>query len=192
MMRNNRYEVKLPIKDNLIGLLPDNYLLATHRLKGLRTRLWKDKRLIIQYNYKFKDYVENGIIERVDTPADNKELVHYLPHHPVVREDKETTKVRVVFDASSNMKTQPSLNDVLHSGPCLLPFLQEILLRFRTEKIDLVTDIKQAFLQILINKEQHDLVRFLWYEDIWKENPELVTLRFCRVVFGLTLIVLFC
>ena len=90
------------------------------------------------------------------------------------------------------MKTQQSLNDVLHSGPCLLPFLQEILLRFRTEKIDLVTDIKQAFLQILINKEQHDLVRFLWYEDIWKENAELVTLQFCRVVFGLTLIVLFC
>ena len=90
------------------------------------------------------------------------------------------------------MKTQQSLNDVLHSGPCLLPFLQEILLRFRTGKIDLVTDIKQAFLQILINKEHHDLVRFLWYEDIYKENPELVTLRFCRVVFGLTLIVLFC
>ena len=25
MMRNNRYEVKLPIKDNLVELLPDNY-----------------------------------------------------------------------------------------------------------------------------------------------------------------------
>ena len=142
MMRNNRYEVKLPIKDNLIGLLPDNYLLATHRLKGLRTRLCKDKSLMIQYNNIFKDYLDNCIIERVDTPADNKELVHYLPHHPVVREDKETTKVRVVFDASSNMKTQPSLNDVLHSGPCLLPFLQEILLRFRIGKIGLAADIK--------------------------------------------------
>ena len=42
MMRNNRYEVKLPIKDNLIELLPDNYLLATHCLKGLRTRLCKN------------------------------------------------------------------------------------------------------------------------------------------------------
>ena len=134
MMRNNRYEVKLPMKYNLIELLSDNYLLATHRLKGLRTRLCKDKSLMIQYNNIFKDYLDNCIIERVDTPADNKELVHYLPHHPVVREDKETTKVRVVFDASSNMKTQPSLNDVLHSGPCLLPFLLEMLLRFRIGK----------------------------------------------------------
>ena len=56
MMRNNRYKVKLPIKVNLIELLPDNYLLVTHRLKGLRTRLCKDKGLMIQYNNIFKDY----------------------------------------------------------------------------------------------------------------------------------------
>ena len=85
---------------------------------------------MIQYNNIFKDYLDNGVIGRVDTPADNKELVHYFPHHSVVCEDKETTKVRAVFDASSKMKTQPSLNDVPHSGPGLLPFLQEILLRF--------------------------------------------------------------
>ena len=30
------------------------------------------------------------------------------------------------------------------------------------------------------------MIRFLWYENIFKENSELVTLRFCRVVFGLT------
>ena len=77
---------------------------------------------MIQYNNIFKDYLDNGIIERVETSADNKELVHYLPHHPVVREDKKTTKIRVVFYASSKMKTQPTFNDVLHSGPCLLPY----------------------------------------------------------------------
>ena len=50
MMRNNPYEVTLPIKDNLVELLPGNYLLTTHRLKGLRTPLCKDKGLRIQYN----------------------------------------------------------------------------------------------------------------------------------------------
>ena len=54
------------------------------------------------------------------------------------------------------------------------------------EKLDLVADMEQAFLQISINKKHRDLVRLLWYEDIYKENPELVTLQFCRVVFGLT------
>ena len=84
------------------------------------------------------------------------------------------------------MKTQPSINDVLHSGPCLLPFLQESLLRFRIGKTGLVADIKQVFLQTSINKEHLDLVRFLWYQDIYKEDPELITLRFCSVIFALT------
>ena len=77
MTRNNRYKVKLSIKDNLIELLPDNYLLSTHSLKDLRTRLCKHKGLMIQYNI-YKDYLDNGVIERIDTPADNEELVHYL------------------------------------------------------------------------------------------------------------------
>ena len=76
MMRKNPYE-KLLTKDNLIELLPDNYLLSAHRLKGLRTRLCKHKGLMIQYNNIYNDYLDNGIIERVDTPADNKELVHF-------------------------------------------------------------------------------------------------------------------
>ena len=119
--------MNLPIKDNLTKLLPDNYLVAVHRLKGLRNYLWKDKGLIIQYNNIFKDYLDNGIIEKVDTTADIKELIHYLPHHLVVLVDKKTTKARVVFYASPKSKAQPPFNDILHSGSCLLSFLQEIL-----------------------------------------------------------------
>ena len=46
---------------------------------------------MLQYNNIFKDYLDNGIIERDDTPADNNEVVHYLPYHPVVLKDKKTT-----------------------------------------------------------------------------------------------------
>ena len=60
---------------------------------------------MMQYNNIFKNYLDNGIIEKVDTAADNKELVHYLPHQPVVRQEKETAKLRVVFDASSKLET---------------------------------------------------------------------------------------
>ena len=44
---------------------------------------------------------------------------HYLPHRPVIREDKETTKIRPIFDASCKVNV-PSLNDYLYSGPNLL------------------------------------------------------------------------
>ena len=39
--------------------------------------------------------------------------IHYLPHHPVVRQDKTTTKVRVVYDACGRVRSHPSLNDCL-------------------------------------------------------------------------------
>ena len=40
----------------------------------------------------------------VNTTLDNKEPVHYIPYHPVVREEKETKKVHIFFYASSKLK----------------------------------------------------------------------------------------
>ena len=50
-----------------------------------------------------------------------------VPHHAVIRRDKETTKLRIVFDASS--KTEGvSLNGCLNSGPCFVSNLSDVLL----------------------------------------------------------------
>ena len=43
----------------------------------------------------------------VDTNAGKRELAHYFFHHPVVRKDKKTAKVRAIFDTSSKLKAQP-------------------------------------------------------------------------------------
>ena len=49
--------------------------------------------------------------------------VHYLPHQAVVRKESATTKVRVVYDASSKEnKNVACLNDCLHAGPPLTPY----------------------------------------------------------------------
>ena len=55
--------------------------------------------------------------------------VHYLPHHAVIRRDKETTKVCVVYDASAQ-SNGPSLNNCLYTGPKFNQRILEILLRF--------------------------------------------------------------
>ena len=50
--------------------------------------------------------------------------------------------------------------------------------------IVLIGDLKKAFLSI--TPEQRDLLRFIWMDDITKDNPNLVVFRFLRLIFGLT------
>ena len=166
-------------------MIPDNYLLAKIRTEHLLTRLNKNKLLLKKYDDIIKDYLKEGIVEEANNIPE-KGRVHYLPHRAVIRNDKETSKIRVVYDASSKVKNEGSLNDRLESGPCLLPLLFDILLRFRTRKIGLISEIKQAVLQIEISPEHRDYLRFLWYDDVHKSNPELIILRFARVLLGLT------
>ena len=45
----------------------------------------------------FRTSCKQGIIERVSKDEEGSDSCYFLPHHGVVREDKETTKLRVVF-----------------------------------------------------------------------------------------------
>ena len=51
-----------------------------------------------------------------DSEAKGGREVHYLSHHAVIRRYKETTKLRVVYDALAR-SGGPSLNDVCIQGP---------------------------------------------------------------------------
>ena len=77
-----------------------------------------------------------------------------------MKENWETSKVKIVFDGSSKYKDEPSINELLESAPCLLPLLYNILLRFRFGPIVITADKKQAFLQISIAKEHQNFLRF--------------------------------
>ena len=112
--------------------------------------------------------------------------VHYLPHHPVVRKDRETTKVRVVYDASSKESGGPSLNQCLYTGPPLTEKIADILMRFRVHKIALAGDIEKAFLMISVAEEDRNVLRFLRVDDPLKETPNVIELRLTRVTFGLS------
>ena len=146
-----------------------------------------------EYDSVIKDQLNKGIIERVDSSEPSiTGRTHYIPHHPVIRRDKETTKLRVVYDASAKTQGHPSLNDCLYSGPCLLPSILDVVIRFRFKKIALVADIEKAFLMVSIVPCDRDALRFLWLDDATRDNPTEVVYRFCRVVFGVTSISVEC
>ena len=184
-VENGRYQVSLPWRDVHPPLL-DNYQLALKRLRGLQHRLQQQPELLKEYDAIIQDQVKQGVVEVVTdpTPTDGR-TVHYLPHHAVVRRDKATTKMRIVYDASAKT-TGPSLNDCLYTGPKFDQRIMDILLRFRTSRIALTADIERAFLQICVGKQDQDVLRFLWFDDVAKPQPEVQTLKFTRVMFGVS------
>jgi hypothetical protein len=77
-----------------------------------------------------------------------------MKHRAVIKSTAETSKMRIVYDASAEENNNvPSLNDCLHTGPALQPLLQDVLIRNRFKPVALLGDIKQAFLQIGIHEE---------------------------------------
>ncbi len=178
-----RYSVKLPWKEGHPEL-PTNYPTSLRRLKSQVARLEKEPEVLWEYAAIIKDQLETGVIERV-VELEKAGKVHYLPHQAVIRKEATTTKVRIVYDASSKeKKSGTSLNDCLHVGPSLNPLLYDILLRFRENRIALVGDIEKAFLNVSVDKSDRDCLRFLWLEKP-PDMSRIVIYRFCRVVFGL-------
>ena len=107
----------------------------------------------------------------------------YIPHKPVVKEGAETTKLRIVYDASARAYPDaPSLNECLHAGPPLQNRLWSVLVRLRFHPVAVTGDLKQAFLQVRIKAAHRDALRFHWKPD---EHSEIETLRFTRALFGL-------
>ena len=83
---NNRYEVNLPFKN-------ENPVLINN----------SNKSLLVDYDKIIKNQFNKGVIEKVTSPP----LVGnttYLPHHPVINDDKTSAKVRIVYNASTKNK----------------------------------------------------------------------------------------
>ena len=76
------------------------------------------------------------------------------------------------------------LLNVLYKGLCLNADLYSLLLKFRVHPIVLTADIEKAYLQININEEHRDYLRFLWYRNLKEES--IIRYRFTRVIFGVT------
>ena len=164
--------------------LPTNYPLSFYRLKGQLKKLKQQPEILDTYDKVIKDQLKANIIEEV-TELERPDKVTYLPHQAVVRSTAETTKLRVVYDASAKEgKSGASLNNCLHAGPPLNPLLFDIMVRFREKEIGITADIEKAFLNVEVNKDDRDCLRFLWVDYELATNPEIKIYHFNRVVFG--------
>ncbi|KAJ8914911.1 hypothetical protein NQ315_016065 [Exocentrus adspersus] len=177
---DGRYEVGLTWIEGHPPL-ENNFDSVKRRLDNLMKKLDRDGYYDI-YNEVFNDWIQEEIIEEVTMSDMKEEGCYYLPHRHVVKLNSATTKLRPVFDASAKEKKLPSLNQCLDKGINLIELIPSILIRFRLHKIGVVSDIRKAFLQISLKKEERSFLRFLWYD----VDKNLKVFQHKRVVFGVT------
>ncbi|XP_018395413.1 PREDICTED: uncharacterized protein LOC108773930 [Cyphomyrmex costatus] len=159
----------------------------------LERRFKEDSVLHERYVDFMRDYLEAGHMSIVTDSGQNLEHpVVYLPHHGVVKETSSTTKLRVVFDASSKTSSGPgfskqnpgpgkSLNDVLRVGTTNQSSLFDIIMRFRFHDVVLTGDIRQMYRQVLVHPDDRDYQRILWR---FSQDEPVKEFRLNTVTYG--------
>ena len=176
---DGRYEVSIPWNSRKAELV-NNVDMATKRLESTRRRLQREPQVARAYARVIQDYLEKGYITDVTDEASTDQC-WYLPHFAIVRPQKTTTKVRIVFDAAASYHGI-SLNDAIHAGPKLQRDLCDVLTRFRRKPIAVACDVAEMYLQVSIRPEDRPYHRFLW-QDPASDGP-VKKYQFNRLVFG--------
>ena len=131
-----RYEVSIPWRKDH-SKLKNNYNQTLKRLESVENSLKRNDAKGEEYSKAITQYVKEGFAEEIRSNDNNitSERIRFLPHHAVYKEDKSTTKTRIVFDAFASEGDEPSLNDCILQGPALQPNLVSVLFRFRMHQV---------------------------------------------------------
>ena len=135
--------------------------MAVNRLQCTERRLQQDPETASAYEKVIQDYQDKGYIRKVSPEQLENGKQWFLPHFPIVKKDRTTTKTRLVFDASAQFQGI-SLNNNIHVGPKLQRDLPTVLTRFRRKPIGIMCDIAEMYLQIELDPADKPYHRFLW------------------------------
>lgn len=174
--------VTLPIREN-VGKLGHSEHNAIKRLNSMERKFAKNEQFKNQYINFMTEYENLGHMSLIK-PNEINNLssdIFYLPHHGVINESSETTKLRVVFDGSCKSSSGISLNDLLKIGATIQNDLLSILLRFRQHNVVITGDIAKMYRQVNVAENQRDLQRIVWRND---ENDKIKHYRLNTVTYG--------
>ena len=176
-----KYQVALPKKSG-------HQALGESRQQAIRSYCTNERSLHKHGNWdKFQsvvqEYFDLGYAKQVPDQDMSKltSSVFYMPMHSEIKESSTTIKLRVVFDVSVKSSTGISLNDTLQVGPTIYPSLTDILIRFRSFKIAVSSDISKIYRAVELSPSDRDPNRFVWRRD---SSMPLSDYRMTRITFG--------
>lgn len=170
----------MPIKPDILKGLGESREIALQRLRSIERKLNREPQRKREYNAFLQEYLKLGHMRELREPVNDNEAHAYLSHHYVIKESSTTTRLRVVFDASSNTTSGISLNKTLMVGPVIQQESTSILICFRIHEYALTGDIEKMYRQILVDPTQTSLQRILWRENLSDDVKvyELLTLTY--------------
>ncbi|XP_075167648.1 uncharacterized protein LOC142239758 [Haematobia irritans] len=132
------------------------------------------------YDQAILEYLELGHMRKISPQEIGNIPNYYLPHHAVIKPDRLTTKLRVVFNASCPTSNKRSLNDNLFTGPILQQELVVQILKWRFFKYVFNADVTKMYRQILLDPSQTRYQRILFRKSPTDplEDYELLTVTF--------------
>lgn len=162
--RDGKFILRLPFKTNpkTDEFLGRSYEAARMRFFQVEKRLKRNEKHYEDYRKCINEYLLLGHMRLATRQEQRDEQSYYLPHHGVIKESSETTKLRVVFDASCKTSNGKSLNDQLHVGPTIQHDLFTLLIQWRKHKVAITGDIEKMYRQIWVDEEDAKYQRILW------------------------------
>lgn len=160
--RDGRYVVRLPFKAGPPIEIGKSKALAEKVLNSLERKFKKNSALETEYNDFLLEYEQLGHMRISPKNQGHEEQYVYIPHHAVIRDSSSTTRLRVVFNASSVTSNSTSLNDHLWAGPKLQKDITSVISIWRRHKYVYSADIAKMYRQILVNSNDLNYQRILW------------------------------
>ncbi|KAF8777064.1 hypothetical protein HNY73_013989 [Argiope bruennichi] len=109
---NGRYIVELSFHKH-IKELSDNLIVAKQRFQNLWRRLQKDTDLHLKYEEIIQDYLNQGIIKKVDSSELCKDKpIYYLPHQVVKKEGRVTTSTLIAQQNSNIIRHSTGFSSI--------------------------------------------------------------------------------
>jgi len=181
-LENGQYMVEVMWQDG-DPKLENNLPLAIKRQLNLeRGKHLKSQKARDEYNKAFKGWIGNEKDYLIPVPENeiHDKWANYLPHFPVIRDDKTTTKVRPVLDGSAQYNGK-CLNDAIYVGPKVINDLDVVLTRFRRHQVAVGGDVSEMFLRIFLYPEDRKYHRIVFREST---NEPLKHYQFTVHPFG--------
>ncbi|XP_059047784.1 uncharacterized protein LOC131843186 [Achroia grisella] len=177
-LEDGKYEVALPMKSGFEQHIGKSKERAIAQFKQLEHKLTKNTSFFVGYKGFMDEYKDLGHMRKTNS---TEQPLFYMPHHGVTKLDSTTTKLRVVFNASSKTSSGYSLNDLMECGPNLQHDIQGLIIKWRQYKYVITADIEKMFRQIMVRKSDQILQSIIWRSS---EIEPLQTYHLTTVTYG--------